>query len=249
MGRKTRTAYHDLNVQVAAERREAALEELQGLGYGVVAFTTTYEHKTQLSAADVPAALPRVWAGEGGRGRGLTVLSRAHVVVRDAAELGVLQSPQLGAFDVVSVCPASEKLLHQCLQADVDVVALDLAARRPLHVKRQHANVAAEKGVVFELSYATLLRERAARRAVVANAAALARLTNVAVASGARKLIELRGAHDVANLATVFGLQADAARSAVVDTPAQIVRRADVRRNTTKGIVRVVDPDVVMQDA
>lgn len=113
----------------------------------------------------------------------------------------------------------------------------------------------------------------------MSNACALVRVTSgkhIVMSSGARKLMvcvalyseaksnqvinfvisfisqELRGPHDVINLATIFDLSYENARHSVISVPEKAVSHGDIRVNTFKGIVRVVgevdEYDTIMID-
>ena len=250
--------YYDLDVRVNVSKREDALLTLHRLGYGVVAFTTVYSEVSQLTAQSCPTQRMDVWTAPSastiGGGAGLrsnapatiTVLERAHLVIDELRHLALLQSPYLSRFAIISVAPSSEKLLHTCLQSELDIIRLSLSTKRIFNLKKQHVNVAVDKGVVFEICYAPMLRSRDARRFTISNACRLSRQTagkHLIVSSSAVKNIELRGAKDVENLATVFGLRYETARAAVSGTPSSTVKHSDIRLNTTKGIVRVIEID------
>ena len=67
---------------------------------------------------------------------------------------------------------------------------------------------AVERGVVFEVCYGAAISDATGRRQLFSNAIALVRAAGGAslVSSGAATASELRAPHDVANLATLFGL-------------------------------------------
>lgn len=145
-----------------------------------------------------------------------------------------LASPILAQYDIVAVRPATEKLMQQCMQFDIDILSLDLSARLPFFLKRPQSHVAAEKGVAFEIAYYGALCDGAPRRFLISNAVALVRALrgrNIVLTSAAASLLHLRGPYDVINLALLFNLDLQQARDAVVDTPAAVVQHACARRS------------------
>lgn len=88
--------FHDLDVLVPPEAREAALQTLQRLGYDVVAFTTVIDGQKKLSDKDIPrrqeyAALKAkqnvLHPDKAKRRRGMTVLERVTLVIDDPSHV------------------------------------------------------------------------------------------------------------------------------------------------------------------
>lgn len=130
--------------------------------------------------------------------------------------------------------PLSKRVMQQaCTSLPVDLISLDLAKRLSFHLKPQMVQAALDRGVHFEVCYAPALRDVNSRRNTFANAQALARATRgrgIVLSSGARSAFELRGPPDVANLATLFGLNQRQAKVALTDAPAAVIEHGVVRR-------------------
>jgi len=157
----------------------------------------------------------------------MTVLERAHLVISQASHMVLFQSNLLSKFDLISVQPATEKLLQNCFQFDFDILSLDLAARKLFIIKATHISVCMEKGVHFEISYNALLNNRDDRKQVISNTCMLGKRTfakNIIVSSGTNRLIEFRGAYDAANLATIFGIPYERARETVTLNARSVVQ-------------------------
>jgi len=54
-------------------------------------------------------------------------------------------NPLLRDYDIIAVQPATEKLLQQCLQFDIDIVTLALNERLPFYLKVPQVNVMKSK--------------------------------------------------------------------------------------------------------
>ena len=140
----------------------------------------------------------------------------------------------LGTYDIVAVQPCSERALAQaCTSLDVDIISLDLAKRLPYRFKPATMQSAIHRGIHFEITYASLLRDTGSRKQLLANAQALCRETrgrNIVVSSGARTAMELRGPHDVINLATFFGMSQQQAQAALGRNALQLLNHARTRQ-------------------
>lgn len=152
----------------------------------------------------------------------------------------MLTSSVLSAYDIIAVCPTSEKMLHHALQADIDIITT-LNQQRPPHIKRAHLHVALDKAIFFELTYAPALSDSPTRRTVIANASALAAAVprQLLISSAAVNPMHLRGPHDVVNLAILFGVPHQFAHNALTSNAAAVLQHAHFRNNYHKGIVRI----------
>lgn len=162
----------------------------------------------------------------------------------------MLNSGLLNRWDIVAVRPTNERLFQQVVGFDIDMISLEMDRRCGVPVKRGQVHVMREKGMVFEISYAGMLRSNEARKWTVSNALMIWRATggkDVIISSGSRKEMELRGPYDAMNLAIVLGLNMDQARKAVIDTAVHCVKRGETRKSTFKGIVKFIDDDQPMR--
>ena len=140
-----------------------------------------------------------------------------------------------GSYDLLAVAPGSERVFSQaCASLPLDIISLNLSRRLPFRLKTASVAAALKRGVSFEICYAAALRDATSRRQLLANAAALVRETRgrgLLVSAGARSLWELRGPHDVANLASaLFGLTQAQARVAVGRNADACIARARQRQ-------------------
>ncbi|KAI9594968.1 RNase P subunit p30-domain-containing protein [Syncephalis fuscata] len=151
----------------------------------------------------------------------------------------------LAPFDLIAVRPTTEKAFQiACGTLDVDIISLDLSTRLPFHIKHTLANQAILRGIQFEIAYAPAIRDAAARRHFIANAASLVRATrgrNLFVSSDAANAFELRGPYDVINLCSLFGLNQAVARDCITSNTRQILYHSATRRSVHKGTVALAD--------
>eukprot|EP00180_Rhodochaete_pulchella_P003393 Plantae.Rhodophyta-Rhodochaete_pulchella.ctg57326.p1 GENE.Plantae.Rhodophyta-Rhodochaete_pulchella.ctg57326~~Plantae.Rhodophyta-Rhodochaete_pulchella.ctg57326.p1 ORF type:complete len:244 (-),score=24.60 Plantae.Rhodophyta-Rhodochaete_pulchella.ctg57326:45-755(-) len=231
--------FYDLNV--GFEPTEETVEELSRLGYDTIAFNQVVEAKpatwTSGRRWDPPSEKLQL-----GRPKP-QLASRLTIKIEEQSDIQVLSHPTLKTYDLVAVQLGNEKLLQHCLQADVDIVALDVGTRSPFHVKRPHINVAREKGISFEACYGPMLRGTVPRRLAVTNIASLLRTTggqNTILSSGASNPFELRRPLDVCNMVICsFDLDQNVARDCVSANGRGCYLRGRTRRESHKGVVRV----------
>lgn len=138
-------------------------------------------------------------------------------------------------YDLVAAVPQTEQLFDECCRRlDIDLISLDLTERVPFRLPLPAVAAAIARGVHFEISYAPALRDSASRRNIVSNAQQLLRLTrgrNIILSSGALRPMEVRGAHDVANLGiSLLGMPHDCAHKAVGSNVATVLKRARLRK-------------------
>eukprot|EP01135_Chromosphaera_perkinsii_P008011 Nk52_evm83s1073 gene=Nk52_evmTU83s1073 len=146
------------------------------------------------------------------RGRKFTQLSRLTMELQDSSQtFGLHTNNQvLGTYDLVAVVPGNEKVFQMvCSTLDVDIISFDFSRRIPFYFKMPPVGLAIERGLYFEITYSASIRDSSARRNLFHNAASLLRATkgkNVIISSAAERALDLRTPFDIANLATLFGL-------------------------------------------
>jgi len=97
------------------------------------------------------------------------------------------------------------------------MIVLEGARKLPFFLRKPALNLALERGMHFEFSYAPAIRDAgAARRYLFANVLALLRLTrgrNLVLSSAAAREIELRAPWDVINLSATITYTCTCARA------------------------------------
>lgn len=90
-----------------------------------------------------------------------------------------------------------------CKTLDVDIISLDMSQRLPFFPKHGTVGAAIERGITFEITYGTCLRNKDARKFFLHNATNLVRVTrgkNLIISSAALKAMDIRNPYDVINL-------------------------------------------------
>ncbi|XP_028306786.1 ribonuclease P protein subunit p30 isoform X2 [Gouania willdenowi] len=240
------SVFMDLNVPFTDnhELLQQLIQTAAHLGYSTVAINYMFEPSAKNKQVPVPAdisqligPLPLVQ----GRSRPIRVLHRLTVVVSDPAHFVTrANAEEYRPFNLLAVQLTSEKLFHTaCLQYDVDIISIPGTEKLPFFFKRAAINGAADRGVVFEVSYAAALRDSTRRRYTITNALSLmesCRGRGVILCSAAEQALELRGPYDVITLGVLFGLCDADSKDCVSSSCRSVLLHAETRR-TANGIV------------
>ena len=178
--------------------------------------------------------------------RSLRILRRCTVVLADPSQnhrLATLASH----YDILALRPTNERaLLQACQSLECDLISLDLSTRFPYHFKMKTLSGALQRGIKFEICYASgvLLTDGGlARRNLISNATQLIRATRgrgIIISSEARRALGCRGPWDVVNLAAVWGLGQERGVEAVGREARSVVVQAEMKRTSFRGVVNVV---------
>ncbi|KAA8911124.1 RNase P subunit p30-domain-containing protein [Sphaerosporella brunnea] len=238
--------YYDLNIPYTNDRDTSrTLSFLSSLGYSTVAVSTILNGSKLPSQLPSPPALPT-------HPSSLKVLTRCTLVLDNPSQnhrLAALSS----LYSILALRPTSEKLLLQaCTSLDCDLISLDFSQRLPFQLKFKTVGAALLRGLSFEICYSAAVTDLQARRNLIQNAASLVRATRggrgIIVSSEARQALALRAPNDVSNLAVLWGLSPDKAKDAVSGRCRVLVRQAEMRRHSFKGVVEVVDDGVTEEE-
>ncbi|XP_029383775.1 ribonuclease P protein subunit p30 isoform X2 [Echeneis naucrates] len=239
------SVFMDLNLIYTGDRTglRTLLETAAHLGFSTVAINYVFE-PTSKKKQEIPTPtpinelidhLPVVQ----GRSRPIRVLNRLTVVMSDSSHFRP-NATEYRSFDLLAVQPTTEKLFHAaCMLYDVDIICISVSEKLPFFFKRAPVNGAADRGVVFEVSYSAAIRDSTLRRYTIANAINLmesCKGRNVILSSAAEKALELRGPYDVTNLGLLFGLSDGDAKEAVCSTCRSVLLHAETRK-TASGII------------
>ncbi|XP_049615931.1 ribonuclease P protein subunit p30 isoform X1 [Syngnathus scovelli] len=191
------SVFMDLNLTFSAEKgtMQQLIDTAAHLGFSTVAVNYMFEPTGKKKEA-IPSPkpieelidqLPIVQ----GRSRPIRVLNRLTLVMSELSHWRP-NPTEYADFDLLAVQPTTEKLFHAaCTQLEVDVISVVVTEKLPFFFKRAPVNVAVERGVAFEVSYAAAIRDATMRRYTIANAVNLAqacRGKNVLVTSAATKV-------------------------------------------------------------
>ncbi len=180
---------------------------------------------------------------------GFSIRTRLMLSLTDPAQQHALtpSNPALLSYDLVSVRPGNEKLLHAALSSGVvDIISFDLSQRLPFPLRITPVKMALAAGVLFEVCYSASLADPVARRSFFANLSHFAFITrgqNLIFTSGAATALSLRPPSSAAALGALAGLSAVAAAAAAPGGAAGrgVMARA-AARSTQKGAVGVTVP-------
>ena len=178
----------------------------------------------------------------------LALLTRLTIRFGEPGELQTLlktHDESVRRYDVLALEPTSERALASaCASRRCDLIALQLGARMPFRLRAGAVKAASANGIAFEVAYNPALMETTSRRNFFANASAVARACGgggdagakdgtggvVVITGASRQATELRGPHDVVNLATMFGMKDGDARRALSARCDAVVARARRRK-------------------
>ena len=244
-------AFHDLNITYTEHdpNLSTTLGFAQELGYSTVALSIAVKDK-------LPAKLPLVQLDRIIIPFGLKVLSRLTLTISDLSQNHRLSQLQL-SYDIIALRPTEERTFQVCCSSlDCDVISLDFTARLPFPIRFKTVASALQRGIRFEICYSPgIAGSSDARRNLISGAAALIRATRgrgIIVSSEAKTALGLRGAWDVINLATCWGMSQERAKEAVCEEAGRVVRLAEMQRNSFRGVVALVEDgstDVPVQPA
>lgn len=144
------------------------------------------------------------------------------------------------SYDFIAVQPENEKMFQvACTHLDIDMITLDMSGRLAFPLRPGYLKLAMDRGVVFELQYAPMIRDPSARRHTIANALSLLRTLkggkHVVLSSGATAPWQIRAPSDVMNLAGLLGVGQDLRKSTVTHTPHAAFMHAGTRKLTYRG--------------
>ncbi|XP_061562200.1 ribonuclease P protein subunit p30 isoform X1 [Phycodurus eques] len=248
---------------------EQLIDTAAHLGFSTVAVNYTFEPATKKKQAipapkpidELIAQLPIVQ----GRSRPIRVLNRLTLVMSELSHFRPNPTEYAG-YDLLAVQPTTEKLFHvryvhtqthtknthtdtcelclgllkaACTQLDVDVISVSVTEKLPFFFKRAPVNVAVARGLVFEVSYASAIRDATMRRYTIANAVSLMQACkgkNVLLSSAAAKPLELRGPYDIINLCSLIGLSDLDAKRSVSCVCRSLLLHAETRKTASGAI-------------
>ncbi|KAL9082113.1 MAG: hypothetical protein Q9159_006704 [Coniocarpon cinnabarinum] len=237
--------YYDLNVPWTPDNpaeTQRTLVFLKELGYNIVALTHTISG-TKLPN-DLSCPIPRPLPFD--TSHNLHTLTRLNLPLTSNAvnhRLSALQA----CYDLLALRPTNQKTLEQaCRDLECDIISLDLTVPFPFSLRAKTVKQAVDRGIGIEVCYApaVVASDAVVRRNVIANATSLIRATGgkgILLSSEARRASGCRGPADVVNIAAVWGLNPDRGREALANMPRIVVATATLKRESYRGVVRIVD--------
>ncbi|KAL3334166.1 hypothetical protein AABB24_030764, partial [Solanum stoloniferum] len=171
--------------------------------------------------------------------------TRLTVVVDSSSQASALNSgnPILKSYDIVAVRPLNQQAFEQaCQVSEVDIIAIDFLDKLPFRLKQSMVKAAIQRGVYFEITYSSLISDAQMRRQTISNAKLLVDWTrgkNLLFSSAAPSVTELRGPYDVANLASLLGLQLERAKAALSKNCRTVITNALRKKCYHKEAIKV----------
>ncbi|BFZ01329.1 hypothetical protein BsWGS_04368 [Bradybaena similaris] len=170
-------------------------------------------------------------------------LSRFTAVLEDAANTHRLGAADIQAYDIIAVQVTNEKTFQlACTTLDVDIICFNLSENLGFSLKRPMINMAAKRGIHFEIAYSPALQDNTVKRNTISNAMSLIRAgggKNIILSSGSQQPIDLRSPYDVINLASLFGLSHSQAKDAICRNCRAVLKHAESRRSC-KSVVSAI---------
>eukprot|EP00026_Physarum_polycephalum_P012802 Phypoly_transcript_13135.p1 GENE.Phypoly_transcript_13135~~Phypoly_transcript_13135.p1 ORF type:complete len:346 (+),score=90.63 Phypoly_transcript_13135:43-1080(+) len=158
----------------------------------------------------------------------------------DAGQIFSSSNPLLQSYDILAVAPSDFKTFQAACALDVDIIVVPHASYTS-YMRHATVKTAQDRGVHFEISIGPYLRNPELRSNLFACGSAVAASTggkNILLTNGAEKGMEVRGVNDLANLATLIGIDFGLAKHALSSAPASILLRSAARKSA-KGVLRV----------
>jgi RNase P/RNase MRP subunit p30 len=219
--------YYDLNVPYpkAKAHRAKLLSTAERLGYAGVAWTLQHECGSPVPHANI--AMPIQQVGGIRQLRRVTLAPPHPDALRKA-----LEAPNLHSYDIVGVEVGDGATLTECLASPLVGLITIRGYGQIHHLQRWPLAKAKQQGLCFEVLFAPALRAPRPRTPFISPGRVLARVLgrqNIVMSSGATGPLELRGPHDVAAMALLFGVDPNTARHYVGSNAASVVERGDRR--------------------
>lgn len=234
--------YHDLNLPCPPPTSTSTLTHsltfASELGYSVIACSISINGK-------VPAVLPTVPISDITPPPNLTLLTRLNLTISDTSQNHRL-SHLAASYSLLALRPTNEKSFQLCCGSlDCDIISLDVSQRLPFILKFKTVSSALQRGIRFEICYSPgVVGGSDARRNVISGATSLIRATRgrgIILSSEAKTALGLRAPHDVMNLAQIWGLGQERGKEAVCEEADRVVRLARLKRETYRGVIKIVD--------
>ncbi|KAG9304642.1 hypothetical protein G9A89_020206 [Geosiphon pyriformis] len=173
-------------------------------------------------------------------------MTRLTIIIDDPSQnYNLTASNQtLSTYDLLAVQPMNEKLFQAaCSTYEIDIISLDMGTRLPFFLKHSTVGSAIDRGIYFEICYASAIRDSTSRRQLISNAQNLFRVTrgkNIIISGGAQKAMELRGPYDIVNLGTIMGMNQAVAKDCISTNCRAVLYHAFTRRDTHKAVISSV---------
>ena len=174
------------------------------------------------------------------RKRPFRVFRRLHAIIENVSDVAAFTNNDgklLDFYDLISIAPCSEAILHAlCSSAHVDIITLDYTrGGLPFKLRPTHVQAAAERNIAMEIHYAHSIHHLTHRKAMIQTIRAIesaskGKTLRLIVSSGG-EANSLRSPRDVANVLETLGcLHATQARESQCKAASWVIDEARRRR-------------------
>jgi ribonuclease P/MRP protein subunit RPP1 len=212
--------FHDLYVQWSTDKHEistATQIRVRDLLATTDYSTVIYNHSVHSKSFSV-----------------MQVSGLKRITVKNEITAILAMTDKIAEYDLVAARPRDEQEFNFCcVNADLDVISIKIKEKMGFRIKLNLVLEAIRRGIMFELCYASALKDINARRFFIGNATNLIRACkgrNIILSSGCKDVYDQRSPYDVINLGCVLGLTQDQAHSSITKNCIQSLQHAQVRR-------------------
>ncbi|KAI8912745.1 RNase P subunit p30-domain-containing protein, partial [Gorgonomyces haynaldii] len=129
--------------------------------------------------------------------------------------------------DLISVLVSNDKeFTNACQNLEVDIITFDMTKRLEFYLRLPNINSALNRGICFEISLGTALRDMSCRPYLVHIGSQLLRATkgkNIIVSGDPRKPLDTRGPLDIMAMLSIFNMNPQQARNSLTVNPESCV--------------------------
>ncbi|KAI4376697.1 hypothetical protein MLD38_014431 [Melastoma candidum] len=147
------------------------------------------------------------------------------------------------SYDLVAVRPLSQAVFDvACEKAEVDIISIDFTEKLSFRIKLPAVKAAIKRGVYFEITYSSLIKDVHVRRQFISSAKILVEWTrgrNLIISSGASSVNHVRGPYDVANLMSLIGISMEHAKASISKNCRTLLANALRKKKFYKETIRV----------
>lgn len=174
-------------------------------------------------------------------------LSRVTVEVNDSKDLYQFSNPSnaIRSYDIVAVCPQSDKMLDLCLaDLNVDVITINFDVKFNFLGKKHLLNSSIDKGTFFEINYSRFISDTSKRSTFITNFLIFLEVTkgkNIILSSGAETFYDHRSPHDITTMfETIFQIKKDIIKHMISDNVEKVITKS-VQRKYFKTVMNITE--------
>ncbi|XP_031623918.1 ribonuclease P protein subunit p30 [Contarinia nasturtii] len=231
--------FYDLSVPYQSNESDlfAILNELYNVGYRTVAIDETFDHtKCNRKVSDIfpaPADLTSLRAKFENK---LKILNRLSIVFTQNVVMHDMNlSTNIKKYNLICGIPINETAMHYaCSTFPGDMIGmLHDEATKVFLIGHKYYQMAARRGIYFEVPYAPAIRNSNHRKDVIViaqNIVSHRKPKSIVITGGALNPFQVRSPYDVANLGLIFGLSEEQSKSAISNICRTILLKAEGRR-------------------